>query len=105
KMSKKGRVFQEGWDWEYLFVEQSLKPECLVCQSELSDESWLCDLAFLCDVTEHLNTLNVKLTGSKQVITEMYDSVKAFQLKLRLLEKQLQQGNLFHFPCQYGAGA
>ncbi|MBN3304061.1 GT2D2 protein, partial [Amia calva] len=69
--------------------------------SELSDESWLWDLAFLCDVTEHLNTLNVKLQGSKQVISEMYDSVKAFQLKLRLWEKQMQQGNLFHFPtCQ-----
>ncbi|MBN3295885.1 GT2D2 protein, partial [Amia calva] len=66
-------------------------------RSKLSDESWLCELAFLFDVTEHLNTLNMKLTGSTQVITEMYDSVKAFQLKLSLWEKQMQQGNIFHF--------
>ena len=51
---------------------------------ELEDEKWLSDLAFMCDVTEHLNALNFKLQGRKQLITEMRDSVKAFQMKLRL---------------------
>jgi hypothetical protein len=68
---------------------------------ELEDEKWLSDLAFMCDVTEHLNALNVKLQGRKQLITEMRDSVKAFQMKLRLWEGQMRQGNLAHFPtCQ-----
>ena len=53
------------------------------------------------DVKEHLNALNVKLQGRKQLITEMRDSVKAFQMKLRLWEGQMHQGNLAHFPtCQ-----
>ncbi|KAJ8393337.1 hypothetical protein AAFF_G00062380 [Aldrovandia affinis] len=60
--------------------------------SELEDEKWLSDLAFMCDVTEHLNVLNVKLQGRKQLITEMRDSVKAFQMKLRLWEDQMRQG-------------
>ena len=68
---------------------------------ELEDEKWLCDLAFMCDTTEHLNTLNVKLQGKKQLITEMRDDVKAFELKLRLWEGQMRKGNLTHFPtCQ-----
>ncbi len=65
---------------------------------ELEDEKWLSDLSFLCDITEHLNALNVKLQGRKQLITEMRDSVKAFQMKLRLWERQMRQGNLSHFP-------
>lgn len=33
------------------------------------------------------------------MITDMYDAVKAFQVKLRLWETQMQQCNLSHFPC------
>ncbi|KAI7811513.1 putative general transcription factor II-I repeat domain-containing protein 2A-like, partial [Triplophysa rosa] len=68
---------------------------------ELENEKWLSDLAFMCDITEHLNNLNVKLQGRKQLITEMRDSVNAFQMKLRLWEGQMRQANLSHFPvCQ-----
>ena len=66
---------------------------------ELSDPSFLSDLEFLTDVTQHLNKLNVKLQGSKQVITVMYDSVKSFKCKLSLWAKQLQSGNLSHFSA------
>ncbi|MBN3302668.1 PTHD3 protein, partial [Amia calva] len=49
-----------------------------------------------CRFQAFLEELNVEC-GDLQ----MYDSVKAFQLKLRLWEKQMQQGKLFHFPtCQ-----
>ena len=35
------------------------------------------------------------------MITDMYDAVKAFQVKLLLLEKQIRQCSLPHFPfCQ-----
>lgn len=33
------------------------------------------------------------------MITDMYDAVKAFQVKLLLWETQMQQCNLPHFPC------
>ncbi|MBN3281721.1 GT2D2 protein, partial [Polyodon spathula] len=56
---------------------------------QLSDAKWLCDLGFLCDISEQLNNLNVKLQGCKQVITEMYDCVKALQLNLHVWEKHL----------------
>ncbi|XP_039206569.1 general transcription factor II-I repeat domain-containing protein 2A-like [Crotalus tigris] len=67
----------------------------------LRDEKWLCELAFLCDITNYLCALNLQLQGRDRVITDMYDAVKAFQVKLHLWETQMQQGNLSHFPsCQ-----
>ncbi|XP_070595014.1 general transcription factor II-I repeat domain-containing protein 2-like [Erythrolamprus reginae] len=65
----------------------------------LQDEEWLCELAFLCDVTKHLTALNLQLQRRHQVITDMYDAVNAFQIKLHLWGIQMQRGNLSHFPC------
>ncbi|MBN3282333.1 GTD2B protein, partial [Polyodon spathula] len=32
KIDKEGRLFQERWEFEYLFVEQQEYPICLVCK-------------------------------------------------------------------------
>jgi hypothetical protein len=42
---------------------------------ELSDEMWLRDLAFLCDIGHHLNT---KFQGQKKLISDMSGAVKSF---------------------------
>ncbi|XP_035500193.1 general transcription factor II-I repeat domain-containing protein 2-like [Scophthalmus maximus] len=65
----------------------------------LRDEKWKCELAFLADVTAHLNVLNLHLQGRDRIITDMYDTVKAFKVKLLLWETQMRQSNLPHFPC------
>ena len=65
----------------------------------LRDEKWKCELAFLADITMHLSVLNLQLQGWECMITDMYDAVKAFQVKLRLWETQMHQCNLSHFPC------
>ena len=57
---------------------------------QLSEPTFLSDLAFLTDVTQHLNVLNSQLQGSKQVITVMYDSIKSFKCKLSLWANSLQ---------------
>ncbi|KAH1181949.1 hypothetical protein KIL84_009703 [Mauremys mutica] len=63
---------------------------------QLTDFTFLCNLAFLTDVTDHLNALNLKLRDRKQVITQKYDSVKSFKVKRTFWEKQLTAGNLVH---------
>lgn len=50
---------------------------------------WMQDLAFMVDVTEHLNNLNKQLQGRNKVVTQYYDSTRSFKLKLLLWETQL----------------
>ncbi len=57
--------------------------------------SWSC---FYGDVTEHLNVLNTKMQGRSKVVTEYYDCIRAFEMKLDLWGKQLSQGNQLIFP-------
>ncbi|XDV11489.1 hypothetical protein PO909_000420 [Leuciscus waleckii] len=64
-----------------------------------TDKKWLSDLAFLVDVTEMLTILNVQLQGKDQIITQLFDHVRAFKQKLLLLRRHLSAGNLAHFPC------
>ncbi|XP_065811264.1 general transcription factor II-I repeat domain-containing protein 2-like [Labrus bergylta] len=66
---------------------------------ELSDPLWLSDLAFLVDLTHHLNTLNKNLQGKEQLVPHLYAHMKAFCVKLRLFETQLRSFNAAHFPA------
>lgn len=66
---------------------------------EFDDTKWLMDLAFLVDITQELNILNLKLQGPGQLVTAMFDSVRAFTTKLRLWKSQMSQNNLTHFPA------
>ncbi|XP_054549573.1 general transcription factor II-I repeat domain-containing protein 2B isoform X2 [Talpa occidentalis] len=65
---------------------------------QLSSQDWIKDLAFLVDVTMHLNTLNISLQGHSQIVTQMYDLIRAFLAKLSLWETHLARNNLAHFP-------
>lgn len=67
--------------------------------SEISDINWICDLAFLADITSHLNELNLKLQGKDRFVTELYDYIKAFQLKLILFKSQIISKHFSHFKC------
>ena len=52
------------------------------------------------DITQHLNNLNKMLQGRKKVVTQFYDCICAFKLKLSLWETQLSNanGDTSHFP-------
>ena len=84
-----------------------LEEICLFMESkgkdttELRDETFLCEMAFLCNITNHLNVMNLQLQGRGCVIFDMHSTVKAFKTKLSLWETQMRKENLSHFPsCQ-----
>ena len=68
---------------------------------ELSDPVWLADLAFLVDITKHLNALNVNLQGRDAVVSQLYAHIKAFGSKLQLFRRHLSQSEpcTAHFPA------
>ena len=66
--------------------------------SHFRDPDWLASLAFLVDITSHLNNLNIQLQGKIQLIHEIYGHIITFERKLHLWKYQLQQENYAHFP-------
>ena len=57
---------------------------------ELSNNQWLCDLAFMVDISKHFSELNIKLQGANQLLNSMLAKVKSFETKLQLWKVQLQ---------------
>lgn len=51
-------------------------------------------VAFLTDITSHLNNLNLKLQGKNNTVCELMSSVRAFQRKLEVFKSDLQVGCL-----------
>ncbi|KAL3968683.1 KRAB domain-containing zinc finger protein [Sarotherodon galilaeus] len=68
---------------------------------ELSDPVWLANLAFLVDITKHLNALNVNLQGKDAVVSQLYAHIKAFGTKLQLFQRHLSltEPCTAHFPA------
>lgn len=67
----------------------------------MENTDWIADLAFLTDLTGHLNYLNLKLQGKNRLICHLFEAVCAFEMKVNLFATQLKKGNLTHFPtCQ-----
>ncbi|XP_069680148.1 general transcription factor II-I repeat domain-containing protein 2A-like isoform X2 [Periplaneta americana] len=64
---------------------------------ELRNKKWVCDLAFMAEVTGYLNEFNTSLQEKGQVVSQLYDKVRAFKLKLQLWGRQLRAKNTAHF--------
>ena len=49
----------------------------------IEDEDWVLELAFLIDLAEHLYDLNLRLQGKNQFINNMFQTITAFERKLK----------------------
>ena len=76
-------------DQLYNFLcEKKMLPEK---QQKLKDPSWLNNLAFLTDISRHLNTLNKRMQGKQQLVCHLNDQVNSFRQKLQLFRHQLSE--------------
>ena len=64
---------------------------------EQCDNQWLCNLAFMVDISKHFSELNIKLQGSNQLLNSMFAKVKSFETKLQLWKIQLQNNDTTNF--------
>ena len=78
------------------FLREELS-ETNVYQTQLSDKNFLCKLAFLTDITMHLNVLNLRLQGRNQNISHLVGHVETFKMKLHLFATCLENFDVSHF--------
>lgn len=64
----------------------------------LKNKSWLSDLAFLVDITNYLNLLNLKLQGKDCSLPAMFTFISGFKAKLNLFLINLANKNIDLFP-------
>ena len=83
---------------EILSFFEELMESTNTFQAQLRSIEFLCDLAFLTDMTNHLNVLNLNLQGKGQSISHLVGHVEGFLSKLVLFTNCLQNNNLAHFP-------
>lgn len=63
----------------------------------LQDEHNMDMVAFLVNITAHLNELNLKLQGPNSLISDLMAAVRSFQKKLEIFKVDLQE-ECTHFP-------
>ncbi|KAM6965926.1 general transcription factor II-I repeat domain-containing protein 2A-like [Tautogolabrus adspersus] len=83
-----------------VFLEDSIRCDTSAYCSKLRDTEFLFDMAFLADITSHLNHLNMQLQGRGQTVSDLYAHMNAFQSKLTLFKEGFSSDrpNLAHFP-------
>lgn len=77
----------------FLQEKNILPDEC----AQIKNGKWLNDFAFLTDITNHLNILNLQLQGKEKLFTTLVNTIDAFKIKLTLFSRQLGNKNLDHF--------
>jgi hypothetical protein len=65
--------------------------------TERGDEKWLWEITVLCDTSHHVHGLNTKLKVQQKLIYDMFGAVRAFEMKLKLFRKHLENVNLCQF--------
>ncbi|XP_069828996.1 zinc finger BED domain-containing protein 5-like [Dendropsophus ebraccatus] len=96
----KGRVLERFWSIRNeleTFLAKQKTEKAREYLTFLRNKDSMEIVAFLADITGHLNDLNVKLQGKNQTIFDLMEAVRAFQRKLQLFYCDMQE-TLLHFP-------
>jgi hypothetical protein len=73
--------------------------QTLDLEQEMLNPTFLCELAFLTDITKHMSDLNMKLQGEQQNVSNLFGYVNGFGNKLKLFKTTIERNDLTHFRC------
>lgn len=80
------------------FLNKYVPSDTTELEKKLEDPEFLVQLAFLTDLTNHLNILNSSLQGKNQTISDLLSIINGFRSKLKVFKQTLEDKNLIHFP-------
>ena len=95
----KGKVLARFWDLieeVKIFLRVKSKEELL---NYLEMPMFIVRLAFLTDIKDHLNKLNLKLQERHQIFPSLMNEISVFEAKLDLFISHLNFSNFTHFPA------
>lgn len=79
------------------FLKKFVKTDTTHLEEEIQSVDFLKELAFLTDITTHLNELNLNLQGKNQLVSDLMGNVDGFRNKLRVFKSSLNRNDLSHF--------
>jgi hypothetical protein len=82
-----------------LFLKDEISSDTTDLEQQMLNPTFLCELAFLTDITEHMNDLNMELQGKQQNVSNLFGHVNGFCNKLKLFKTAIERNDLTHFPC------
>lgn len=97
----KGKALQRFWallEHVQEFLRQVDSTNARKHLEFITSEQALSRIAFLTDLFQHLNMLNLKLQGEKCTAVDLWKQVRSFKLKLQLFITDIKS-NMLHFPC------
>ncbi|XP_046142970.1 general transcription factor II-I repeat domain-containing protein 2A-like [Osmia bicornis bicornis] len=81
-----------------LFLREHCNKHTAEFENKFEDINFLTELAFLTDITHHLNILNSLLQTKKQNLAEYMNYIKNFRKALQDFTNQLENNNFKNFP-------
>lgn len=79
------------------FLNKFVSADTTQLEEELQSVDFLKELAFLTDITTHLNELNLNLQGRNKLMLDLIGNVNGFRNKLKIFKLSLSKNDLSHF--------
>jgi hypothetical protein len=79
------------------FLKDEISSDTTDLEQEMLNPTFLYELAFLTDITKHMNDLNMKLQGMLQNVSNLFGHVNKFHNILKLFKTAIERNDLTHF--------